>query len=102
MKGKAGHTDYPGLLKRLTEEQKDCIRRMTVARPAYFALREVRPLLALIKLDLCNKVINGVHLEGYGLQVVLTPAGLELAALMAAEEEKEENEENEESGQPGS
>jgi len=77
------------MTERLTEEQKNYLRRMSVDRPAYFALREARTVLGLVKLGLCSKVIDGLHREGYGLQAVLTTAGMELAASLAAEENKE-------------
>jgi len=79
------------MLERLTEEQKSCLRRMSLEQPAYFALREAGPVLALTRLGLCSKVLDGVHREGYGLQAVLTQAGQELAASLAlAENENKE------------
>jgi len=83
---------HPGcleLLERLTEEQKNYLRRMSLDRPAYFSLREAGTVLGLAKLGLCNKVIDGLHREGYGLQAVLTSAGMELAASLAEEEEED-------------
>jgi len=77
------------MLEHLTEEQKSCLRRMCLEQPAYFALREAGPVLALTRLGLCSKVLDGVHREGYGLQAVLTPAGQELAASLAEKENKE-------------
>ena len=74
------------LIARLTEDQKECLLRMSSESPVYFSLREEGPVLSLIALGLCNKLINGLHREGYGLKAILTPAGMELAASLAAAE----------------